>query len=48
MNLEAESLNEISAKEFEKQHVHKVYEEIAQHFSSTRYKAWPVVEEFIM
>ena len=46
---EAELLMEgLKANEFENQHVHQVYEEIAHHFSSTRYKAWPVVEEFIM
>lgn len=32
---------------FEKESVHQVYNEIAQHFSSTRYKPWPVVENFI-
>ncbi|CAI2174739.1 19361_t:CDS:2 [Funneliformis geosporum] len=31
----------------EQQYVHDVYEKIAQHFSSTRYKPWPVVEEFL-
>lgn len=25
---------------YEEQHVHKVYEAIASHFSSTRYKVW--------
>lgn len=37
------SLNPITE---EQQYVHDVYEKIAQHFSSTRYKPWPVVEEF--
>ena len=32
---------------FESAHVHKVYEAIAPHFSSTRYKAWPKVAEFV-
>lgn len=27
--------------------VHKVYDNIAVHFSSTRYKAWPIVDRFI-
>ena len=25
---------------YEEQHVHEVYEQIASHFSSTRYKVW--------
>ncbi|KAF2711199.1 S-adenosyl-L-methionine-dependent methyltransferase, partial [Pleomassaria siparia CBS 279.74] len=32
---------------YEAQHVHAVYEEIASHFSSTRYKPWPIVESFL-
>ncbi|KAF2462671.1 S-adenosyl-L-methionine-dependent methyltransferase [Lindgomyces ingoldianus] len=32
---------------YETQHVHTVYEEIASHFSSTRYKPWPIVESFL-
>lgn len=31
----------------ENEHVHKVYQEIAHHFSSTRYKPWPLVEKFL-
>ncbi|KAF2280432.1 S-adenosyl-L-methionine-dependent methyltransferase [Westerdykella ornata] len=34
-------------EEYEAQHVHSVYEEIASHFSSTRYKPWPIVERFL-
>ncbi|KEF51256.1 uncharacterized protein A1O9_12606 [Exophiala aquamarina CBS 119918] len=33
--------------EYETKHVHEVYEEIAAHFSSTRYKPWPVVDDFL-
>lgn len=33
--------------DYEAQHVHSVYEEIAHHFSSTRYKPWPIVERFL-
>ncbi|KAG0165515.1 tRNA methyltransferase, has a role in tRNA modification [Apophysomyces sp. BC1015] len=33
--------------EYEKNHVHQVYEVIADHFSDTRYKPWPVVEDFL-
>jgi tRNA (uracil-5-)-methyltransferase TRM9 len=32
---------------FEEEHVQQVYEAIAPHFSSTRYKRWPLVEGFI-
>ncbi|KAI8069141.1 S-adenosyl-L-methionine-dependent methyltransferase [Gongronella butleri] len=32
---------------YEEQHVHQVYETIAEHFSDTRYKPWPVVETFL-
>ncbi|CAG8661775.1 7268_t:CDS:2, partial [Paraglomus brasilianum] len=31
----------------EQTHVHDVYEAIATHFSATRYKPWPVVEDFL-
>jgi tRNA (uracil-5-)-methyltransferase TRM9 len=34
-------------EEYEEKHVHEVYEKIAHHFSSTRYKAWPIVHEFL-
>ncbi|PVI02002.1 S-adenosyl-L-methionine-dependent methyltransferase [Periconia macrospinosa] len=32
---------------YEQTHVHAVYEQIASHFSSTRYKPWPIVEKFL-
>lgn len=32
---------------YEEQHVHSVYEQIASHFSSTRYKPWPIIERFL-
>jgi len=32
---------------YEETHVHSVYEQIASHFSSTRYKPWPIVESFL-
>lgn len=31
----------------EKEHVYKVYDQIASHFSNTRYKPWPKVKEFM-
>lgn len=36
------------AKAKEEEYVHQVYEEIASHFSQTRYKPWPVVEKFLL
>ncbi|MCJ1288105.1 tRNA methyltransferase, has a role in tRNA modification [Xylographa opegraphella] len=35
------------ASVYEEQHVHEVYDQIASHFSSTRYKPWPIVEQFL-
>ncbi|KAL4898423.1 S-adenosyl-L-methionine-dependent methyltransferase [Aspergillus ambiguus] len=32
---------------YEEKNVHEVYQHIATHFSSTRYKPWPVVEQFL-
>ncbi|GFO09157.1 alkylated DNA repair protein alkb homolog 8 [Plakobranchus ocellatus] len=32
----------------ERKHVNKVYEDIAEHFSGTRYKPWPKVVDFIL
>ncbi|KAK6534242.1 tRNA methyltransferase, has a role in tRNA modification [Arthrobotrys megalospora] len=32
---------------YEDQHVHQVYDKIAEHFSATRYKPWPIVHEFL-
>ncbi|KAL5460467.1 hypothetical protein EMCRGX_G033918 [Ephydatia muelleri] len=36
-----------SVERVERDHVHSVYSQIALHFSDTRYKPWPRVEEFI-
>ncbi|SCU88955.1 LAMI_0D11914g1_1 [Lachancea mirantina] len=35
------------AEEKEEEYVHKVYNEIAAHFSQTRYKPWPIVTSFL-
>ena len=35
------------AEAYERTHVHGVYEAIAPHFSSTRYKPWPAVAQFL-
>lgn len=32
----------------EQQYVHEVYNQIASHFSLTRYKPWPIVEKFLL
>ncbi|KAF9701365.1 hypothetical protein EKO04_000172 [Ascochyta lentis] len=39
--------NDDQGASYEAEHVHEVYEEIASHFSSTRYKPWPIVERFL-
>jgi ubiquinone/menaquinone biosynthesis C-methylase UbiE len=31
----------------EKKYVYEIYEKIAPHFSSTRYKPWPKIESFL-
>ena len=33
--------------QLEATHVHRVYDEIASHFSSTRHTPWPKVKEFV-
>lgn len=35
------------ADQKEEEYVHKIYNEIASHFSETRYKPWPIVTEFL-
>ena len=35
------------AADFERTHVHTVYNQIASHFSQTRYSAWPGVSNFL-
>lgn len=42
-----EKETELAPEQYEEQHVHSVYEQIAPHFSSTRYKPWPIVESFL-
>ncbi|EED15057.1 conserved hypothetical protein [Talaromyces stipitatus ATCC 10500] len=36
------------AEEYESKFVHEVYQQIASHFSETRYKPWPIVERFLL
>ena len=45
VNLEEYSQEQLDA--FERTHVHKVYDNIASHFSGTRYQAWPQVDAFL-
>jgi len=40
-------IGSIDPIEFEQQHVHEVYDQIATHFSNTRYKPWPGVIKFL-
>jgi len=44
------AMEDISPKPeaYEEQHVHEVYEQIASHFSQTRYKPWPIVNDFLI
>ncbi|KZV66511.1 S-adenosyl-L-methionine-dependent methyltransferase [Peniophora sp. CONT] len=32
---------------YESRHVHDVYDQIASHFSTTRYKPWPIISRFL-
>ncbi|KAI9730925.1 MAG: tRNA methyltransferase, has a role in tRNA modification [Claussenomyces sp. TS43310] len=34
-------------EQYEEEHVHAVYEQIASHFSATRHKPWPIVDDFL-
>lgn len=39
--------SEEDAMNLEKEHVHNVYESIAEHFSGTRHSPWPKIAEFL-
>jgi tRNA (uracil-5-)-methyltransferase TRM9 len=41
------SQQQVAPEVYEAEYVHGVYEQIAAHFSSTRYKPWPIVESFL-
>ncbi|KAG8691183.1 tRNA methyltransferase, has a role in tRNA modification [Ceratobasidium sp. 423] len=43
----APSATEDEAQTHEDQYVHTVYDQIASHFSQTRYKPWPVIAKFL-
>jgi len=38
---------DVNPQAHEDEHVHAVYDQIASHFSSTRYKPWPIIAEFL-
>ncbi|KAJ1921911.1 tRNA methyltransferase, has a role in tRNA modification [Mycoemilia scoparia] len=38
---------ELSSEEKESIYVHKVYDQIAKHFSNTRYNPWPVIKKYL-
>ncbi|XP_053312443.1 alkylated DNA repair protein alkB homolog 8 [Spea bombifrons] len=40
--------SDLGATDLEKEYVHKVYEDIASHFSSTRHTPWPKVVDFLL
>jgi tRNA (uracil-5-)-methyltransferase TRM9 len=42
------SESETQGEAYEEKNVHEVYQQIANHFSATRYKPWPVVERFLL
>ena len=44
MNVQSSAEDPLS---YEDDHVHQVYEAIASHFSSTRFKPWPLVSRFL-
>lgn len=45
--IDTKELDSLSPEEYEKKYVHKVYNQIASHFSVTRYRPWPQVESFL-
>ncbi|KAF2965954.1 hypothetical protein GQX73_g7639 [Xylaria multiplex] len=49
-NAKSNSIRDAAAQSpeaYEDEHVHSVYESIAGHFSSTRYKPWPFIASFL-
>ena len=46
-SLPALPTSDLQAMHLEETHVHKVYNNIAGHFSETRHKPWPQVTEFL-
>ncbi|KAI0374965.1 S-adenosyl-L-methionine-dependent methyltransferase [Pilatotrama ljubarskyi] len=46
-NVKATTVSAENPQTYEDAHVHAVYDEIAPHFSSTRYKPWPIIAAFL-
>ncbi|KAH9901001.1 S-adenosyl-L-methionine-dependent methyltransferase [Cubamyces lactineus] len=46
-NVKATTVSAGDPQAYEDAHVHAVYDEIAPHFSSTRYKPWPIIAAFL-
>ncbi|KAI0362187.1 S-adenosyl-L-methionine-dependent methyltransferase [Trametes cingulata] len=46
-NVKATTVSAENPQTYEDVHVHAVYDEIAPHFSSTRYKPWPIIAAFL-
>ncbi|KAI0331131.1 S-adenosyl-L-methionine-dependent methyltransferase [Cubamyces sp. BRFM 1775] len=46
-NVKATTVSADDPQAYEDAHVHAVYDEIAPHFSSTRYKPWPIIAAFL-
>ncbi|KAJ6262135.1 hypothetical protein Dda_2940 [Drechslerella dactyloides] len=47
MDTDPEAERGLDAGLYEEHYVHRVYDRIASHFSATRYKPWPIVNEFL-
>jgi ubiquinone/menaquinone biosynthesis C-methylase UbiE len=47
VNIDQEELQILSPDEYEKKYVHNTYNQIADHFSETRYRPWPMVKKFL-
>lgn len=43
----APTIGEEGSASYEETHVHAVYARIAPHFSATRHKPWPLIEQFL-
>ncbi|OSC99086.1 S-adenosyl-L-methionine-dependent methyltransferase [Trametes coccinea BRFM310] len=46
-NVKATTVSAEDPQAYEDAHVHAVYDSIAPHFSSTRYKPWPIIAAFL-
>ncbi|KAI0670314.1 S-adenosyl-L-methionine-dependent methyltransferase [Trametes maxima] len=46
-NVKATTVSADDPQTYEDTHVHAIYDQIAPHFSSTRYKPWPIIAAFL-